>query len=103
MDGVGPSVVPSVSDIRSRFERRRRSGNPVERIIRRLFGLEMKMKQYAEGARFVRAVVDEVGMAGLNRVWAGPESLPDAAEIRDPARWLDRVGAEPPSLPAVNG
>ena len=101
MDGVGPTVVPTVARIRDRFEGRRRSGNPVERMLRRLFGIEMKMKQYAEGAHFVRAVVDRVGMAGLNRVWESAELLPDAAEIRDPARWLARVHPEP--LPAVNG
>jgi coenzyme F420 biosynthesis associated uncharacterized protein len=101
MDGVGPSVVPTVADIRDRFEGRRRSGNPVERIFRRLFGIEMKMKQYAEGARFVRAVVDAVGMDGLNRVWAGAELLPDAEEIRAPQRWLDRVGTDPTALPAA--
>src|SRR5207245_3853296 len=56
MDGVGPDVVPSVAAIRQRFEGRRRSGNPVERLLRRLFGIEMKMKQYAEGAAFVRSV-----------------------------------------------
>ena len=101
MDAVGPEVVPTVVGIRSRFEERRRDGNPVERMLRRLFGIEMKMKQYAEGASFVRAVVDRVGMPGLNRVWEGPELLPDAGEIRDPARWLARVHPEP--LPAVNG
>ena len=101
MDGVGPAVVPSVARIRERFEGRRRSGNPVERMLRRLFGIEMKMKQYAEGARFVRDVVDHVGMAGLNRVWESAEMLPDAGEIRDPARWLARV--HPEQLPAVNG
>ena len=101
MDAVGPDVVPTVTSIRERFDGRRRSGNPVERALRRLFGIEMKMKQYAEGARFVRAVVDQVGMPGLNRVWESPDLLPDAAEIRDPARWLARVHPEP--LPAVNG
>jgi coenzyme F420 biosynthesis associated uncharacterized protein len=104
MDGVGPGVVPTVAEIRASFEGRRRSGNPVERLVRRLFGIEMKLRQYAEGARFVRAVVDEIGMAGLNRVWSGPEQLPDAAEIRDPAQWLARTdGAAPPARPAVNG
>lgn len=101
MDAVGPDVVPTVVSIRERFEGRRRSGNPVERMLRRLFGIEMKMKQYAEGARFVRAVVDRVGMPGLNRVWESPDLLPDAGEIRDPGRWLARVHPEP--LPAVNG
>jgi coenzyme F420 biosynthesis associated uncharacterized protein len=91
MDGVGPAVVPSVAKIRDRFEQRRHSGSPLDRAVRRLLGLEMKMRQYAEGATFVRAVVDAVGMDGLNRVWEGPSLLPDAAEVRDPQRWLDRV------------
>jgi coenzyme F420 biosynthesis associated uncharacterized protein len=91
MDGVGPAVLPTVATIRERFDSRRRSGNPVERVLRRLFGIEMKMKQYAEGAAFVRAVVDAVGMDGFNRVWTGPELLPTAAEIRDPQAWLTRT------------
>ncbi|HET7530553.1 MAG TPA: zinc-dependent metalloprotease, partial [Mycobacteriales bacterium] len=100
MDGVGPEVVPSVGAIREGFESRRRSGNPVERLLRRLFGIEMKMKQYAEGAAFVRAVVDAVGMAGLNRVWSDPQMLPSGAEIRDPAAWLARTATEPPAVTA---
>jgi coenzyme F420 biosynthesis associated uncharacterized protein len=100
MDGVGPSVVPSVQAIRDRFEQRRRSGSRLEHTLRRLFGIEMKMKQYAEGARFVRAVVDAVGMEGFNRVWAGPRWLPDATEIRDPQRWLARVATDPPAVSA---
>jgi coenzyme F420 biosynthesis associated uncharacterized protein len=100
MDGVGPDVVPTVVAIRKGFEGRRRSANPVERLLRRLFGIEMKMKQYAEGAAFVRAVVDDVGMTGLNRVWSGPEMLPTGAEIREPASWLARTAAQPPAVTA---
>lgn len=102
MDGVGPDVVPSVEEIRGLFDARRQGGNSVERFVRRLLGVDMKMRQYAEGARFVRAVVDEVGMAGLNQVWTGPQFLPDADEIRNPPRWLARVHPQPPALPAVN-
>ncbi|HEU5034361.1 MAG TPA: zinc-dependent metalloprotease [Mycobacteriales bacterium] len=103
MDGVGPAVVPTVDTIRARFEGRRRVGNPLERLVRRLFGLEMKLKQYAEGARFVREVVQAVGRDGLNRVWTGAELLPDAAEIRDPQRWLQRVAPDPPAELAAGG
>ena len=99
MDGVGPQVVPSVQTIRGRFEQRRRAGSAFDRAVRRLFGLDMKMRQYAEGAAFVRAVVDAVGMDGLNKVWQSPALLPDAAEIRDPAAWLGRTGA-PPAITA---
>jgi coenzyme F420 biosynthesis associated uncharacterized protein len=95
MDIVGPTVVASGETIRARFDQRRREAKPVARLIRRLLGVEMKLKQYAEGARFVREVIDEVGMAGLNTVWTSAALLPSAAEIRDPKRWLERAGAPP--------
>jgi coenzyme F420 biosynthesis associated uncharacterized protein len=100
MDAVGPEVVPSVALIRERFNRRRHSAGSLERMIRRLLGVEMKMRQYAEGARFVRAVVDEIGMPGLNTVWTSPDRLPTGAEIRDPQRWLGRVAGSPPAVSA---
>jgi uncharacterized protein (DUF2342 family) len=40
---------------------------------------------------FVRAVVDQVGMAGFNKVWVAPENLPSKAEIGDPEAWVRRV------------
>jgi coenzyme F420 biosynthesis associated uncharacterized protein len=91
MDGVGPDVVPTVAEIRRKFDQRRHSVGPVDRVIRRLFGLDLKMRQYAEGEQFVRAVVEAVGMAGFNHVWDGPQQLPTLAEIRQPAAWMDRV------------
>jgi len=99
MDGVGPAVVPSVATIRGRFEERRRSGSPLDKAIKRLLGMDLKMRQYAEGAMFVRTVVAVVGMDGLNRVWSDPQLLPDAAEIRDPHLWIARTG--PGAGPAV--
>ena len=91
MDLAGPSVVPSVELIRSRFDVRRRDAGPVAKVLRRVMGLEMKMKQYAEGARFVRAVIDEIGMPGLNAVWSTPQLLPTGVEIREPRLWLERA------------
>ena len=92
MDAVGPQVVPSVENIREKFNSRRGSAGRVEQILRRILGIDLKMKQYAEGSRFVRTVVDEVGMTGFNRVWTSPETLPTRAEISHPADWLARVG-----------
>jgi coenzyme F420 biosynthesis associated uncharacterized protein len=92
MDLAGPSVIPSVDAIRAKFEVRRRDASPLARVFRRVAGLEMKMRQYAEGAAFVRAVIDEIGMPGLNAVWSSPELLPTGAEIRDPRLWLERTG-----------
>jgi uncharacterized protein (DUF2342 family) len=33
-------------------------------------------------------------MAGLNRVWTSPQTLPTAAEIADPKLWLTRMQPE---------
>ena len=89
MDGVGPVVIPSVGQIRKRFTERRKGVGVLDRLIRRLMGLDAKMAQYRDGAVFVRAVVDKVGMDGFNAVWAGPTTCPSKAEILDPEAWLD--------------
>ena len=92
MDGVGPSVVPTVRTIRKRFDERRRSrGGPVDRLLRSLLGLDLKALQYAEGKAFCDTVVGRVGMDGLNRVWESPSTLPTREEIRQPLVWVRRV------------
>jgi coenzyme F420 biosynthesis associated uncharacterized protein len=95
MDGVGPDVVPSVLTLRKRFAQRRKGIGPVDRVLRRLLGLEQKMKQYADGHTFVAGVVERVGMDGFNRVWESPETLPRIEELTDPQRWVDRVLGRP--------
>ena len=49
------------------------------------------MRQYLDGAVFVRAVVDEVGWDGFNEVWTSPQTLPLPLEIETPATWVARV------------
>ena len=99
-DAVGPEVVPSVAHIRSRFQGRRDGGSRLDKTIRRLLGVDLKMKQYAEGSSFVRHVVAKVGMDGFNQVWTAPGTLPTHDEIKDPARWIARVVGTP-ELPAA--
>jgi coenzyme F420 biosynthesis associated uncharacterized protein len=95
MDGVGPDVVPSVRTLRKRFAQRRKGRGPLDRVMRRLLGLEQKMKQYADGRHFVSGVVDLVGMQGFNRVWEGPANLPLIDELTAPQKWVDRVFGRP--------
>jgi coenzyme F420 biosynthesis associated uncharacterized protein len=91
MDGVGPEVIGSVATIRSKFNKRRQGVGVLDRLLRRLLGLDAKMAQYRDGAKFVRSVVGKVGMAEFNAVFAGPENLPTKAEIADPHAWVSRV------------
>jgi coenzyme F420 biosynthesis associated uncharacterized protein len=91
MDEVGPAVIPSVSEIRRKFTRRRAGRGAVDQLLRRLLGLDAKMRQYADGARFVRGVSAKVGTAGFNAVWTDPDHLPLPAEIANPSAWVRRV------------
>ncbi|MCA0435936.1 MAG: zinc-dependent metalloprotease [Austwickia sp.] len=91
MDEVGPQVVPSVAAIRARFDKRRQGISGLDILIRRLLGLEAKMAQYRDGAAFVRAVTARVGRDDFNAVWTSPQTLPSAAEIQEPDRWIARV------------
>jgi coenzyme F420 biosynthesis associated uncharacterized protein len=91
MDGVGPSVIPTVDKIRAKFNARRGSGTTFDQLLKRLLGLDAKMRQYKEGAAFVRHIVDTAGMETFNTVWAAPDNLPTRQEIADPAGWLTRV------------
>ncbi len=91
MDGVGPEVIPSVAEIRRKFTQRRKGAGGLDRLLRRLLGLDQKMAQYRNGAVFVRAAVDKVGMEGFNAVWAEPANLPTQQEVLDPALWIARV------------
>ena len=91
MDAVGPEVIPSVGLIRERFTRRREQPGALDSFARAALGMDAKLRQYSDGALFVRTVVDAVGMDGFNRVWTGPEYLPTREEVHAPGRWLDRV------------
>ena len=91
MDGVGPEVIPTVGEIRKRFNERRKGSGYVDRVLRKLLGLDAKMAQYRNGAAFVRGAVDAVGMEGFNAVWAEPANLPSRKEIGDPEAWVRRV------------
>jgi coenzyme F420 biosynthesis associated uncharacterized protein len=92
MNAVPASVIPSQPEIEKRFAaRRRRGGNPLDRLLRSLLGMDAKTRQYTQGSQFVRSVVEQVGLAGFNAVWSSSETLPSKAEITAPADWVRRV------------
>ncbi len=90
MDRVGPDVVPSVATIRARFDARRSKGG-WRKAVNSALGMDLKLAQFPDGARVCRAVIDKVGVDGLNVVYDAPAMLPSPAEIADPATWLRRV------------
>lgn len=94
MDEVDQSVIPTIPQIRQRFESRRSSQASVrgaDSLWRKALGMDAKMAQYREGAAFVRSLMDDGGMATVNQVWEHPSNLPSAQEVRDPSLWLARM------------
>jgi coenzyme F420 biosynthesis associated uncharacterized protein len=91
MDAVGAEVLPSLPRLRAALNRRRETRGLPWRVLERLLGLELKLKQYEIGKRFCDAVVQTGGPQTLARVWNGPELLPSTAELETPRLWLDRT------------
>jgi coenzyme F420 biosynthesis associated uncharacterized protein len=91
MDAAGAAVLPSLPKLRESLERRRREKPPLVKLIERLLGLDLKLRQYVIGKRFCDAVVRDWGVDGLNRAWAGPEQLPTLPELDDPPSWVRRT------------
>jgi coenzyme F420 biosynthesis associated uncharacterized protein len=91
MDIVGAEALDSLDELREALNRRREEKPPALRLLEKLMGLELKMRQYQLGKSFVDAVVEQRGIEGFNRVWEGPENLPSLHEIELPEAWISRV------------
>jgi coenzyme F420 biosynthesis associated uncharacterized protein len=91
MDAVGAELLPSLPRLRAAMTRRRTSRGLPWRVLERLLGLELKMRQYEHGRRFCDAVVEQGGTKALAQAWSGPQTLPTTAELDDPDAWLTRV------------
>jgi coenzyme F420 biosynthesis associated uncharacterized protein len=95
MDAVGADVLPGYEHMREAMDRRRESRSAPQRILERLLGLDLKLRQYVIGKKFCDAVVKSHGVAVLNRVWEAAEFLPSLRELEHPADWIARVEKEP--------
>lgn len=91
MDAVGAEVLPSLPRLRRALTRRRESRGLPWRVLERLLGLELKLRQYEVGRAFCDAVVEAGGPQLLAVVWRSPEELPSAQELAEPERWIERV------------
>jgi putative hydrolase len=91
MDAVGADVLPSLPELRAALTRRRATRGLPWRVLEKLLGLELKMKQYEVGRRFCDAIVGEAGPRMLTIAWRSPEDLPSPDELSEPELWLARV------------
>ena len=90
--GRAPQVIPTVAQIRAGSPSAARAAGALDRLLRRLLGLEAKMRQYRDGAVFVRGVVDAGRRRRLQRA-SGPRPRRCRRPRRssDPQAWVRRV------------
>jgi coenzyme F420 biosynthesis associated uncharacterized protein len=91
MDVTGAQVLDDLPALRSAMQKRRRDRSGFMRLLEKLLGMDLKLRQYEQGKAFCDGVVARAGIDGLNRVWTGPGALPTVAELKDPAGWLART------------
>jgi coenzyme F420 biosynthesis associated uncharacterized protein len=92
MDAVAPDLLPSLPKLRAGLDRRRKSQSGMSRLVARLLGLELKLRQYEQGKYFCDAIVRAAGPEALTRVFSGPDALPTLPELTEPTLWLRRLG-----------
>jgi coenzyme F420 biosynthesis associated uncharacterized protein len=91
MDAVAPDLLPSLDKLRSSLDRRRRTQSGLSRLVARLLGLDLKLRQYERGKRFCDAVVLDSGPERLAHVFSSPDALPTLHELEHPREWLKRT------------
>jgi coenzyme F420 biosynthesis associated uncharacterized protein len=91
MDRLGERHVTGQERMSAALKARRQSGG-VGGTIRKLVGIEMKMRQYEIGEEFITHLEETAGPEALDAAWRGPDCLPTMAELEAPERWLERVG-----------
>ena len=90
-DHVGTELLEDLPTLRAALNRRRRERSGLLKVLERLIGMDLKMRQYEQGKAFCDAVVARGGIEALNRVWRAPEALPTLAELDDALAWLART------------
>jgi coenzyme F420 biosynthesis associated uncharacterized protein len=89
MDRLGGREIVDVQRMSNVLKARRK--DPKTAAFMKLAGIEMKMRQYDDGAKFISQVEELASWDALSAVWESPEVLPTLDEIGDAKLWLDRV------------
>lgn len=90
MDRIGARELVTQDRMSQVLKARRQ--DPRTAMFMRLVGLELKMRQYDDGAKFIDGVERHAGWSTLDKAWESPAALPTLEEIKNPVLWLERMG-----------
>lgn len=99
MARAGKDFVPEAKRFHRVMKDRRKNANPIAKFLQHILGIEVKLKQYAQGESFIEAVEEQKGVAFFRQVWTKPENLPTMDEIRTPSTWIARMESHVVDIP----
>jgi coenzyme F420 biosynthesis associated uncharacterized protein len=93
MNELGGKLLPGFERLEQAYHERSSGKSPLEVLIWKLTGLDLKLQQYTRGEAFCRAIYDQHGMKVLNLVWKSEAHMAGLEELAHPDNWYRRVVA----------
>jgi coenzyme F420 biosynthesis associated uncharacterized protein len=93
MNQLGVKLLPGFDRLEQAYRARSSGKSPLEVLIWKLTGLDLKLQQYKRGEAFCQALYDEHGIEVLNDVWNSEAHMPHLEELAHPEAWYRRVVA----------
>jgi coenzyme F420 biosynthesis associated uncharacterized protein len=93
MNELGGKLLAGFDRLEEAYRKRSSGKSPLEVLIWKLTGLDLKLQQYRNGEAFCRAIFDQYGMKVLNEVWTSEAHMPHLGELAHPEAWYRRVVA----------
>jgi putative hydrolase len=91
MNQLGVQLLPGFERLEQAYRERSSGKSPLEVLIWKLTGLDLKLQQYRRGEAFCRAIYEQHGIEVLNDVWHSEAHMPHLEELAHPEAWYRRV------------
>ena len=83
--------MPGTVALAEMLRRRRATGGPAEQTFATLVGLELRPRKMREAAVLWERLTEAGGIDARDAVWNHPDLMPSAADLDEPASFIDRV------------
>ena len=87
------AALEHIDELEQAYRDRSSGKSPLEVLIWKLTGLDLKLQQYTRGEAFCKAIYDAHGMKAVNQVWNSEAHMPRLEELAQPEAWYRRVVA----------
>jgi putative hydrolase len=91
VNGALGDRIPGTAALSETLRRRRATGGPAEQTFATLVGLELRPRKLREAAVLWERLTAAAGVDTRDKVWQHPDLLPEAADLDDPAAFIDRT------------